>query len=78
MVIKKLFELFIWLKPGNFKPGIAPPLKAGQYNSKCKGLYLDIIDKCWRFFGMFTANVSIISQRILQRKMEQINQSRAA
>jgi transposase, IS5 family len=35
-------------------------------------------EKCWIFFGMLTANASIISQRILQRKMEQIIQSRAA
>jgi len=35
-------------------------------------------EKCWIFFGMLTANASIISQRIVQRKMEQINQSKAA
>lgn len=35
-------------------------------------------EKCWIFLGMLTANASIISQRILQRKMEQVNQSRAA
>jgi len=33
---------------------------------------------CWIFFGMLTANASIISQRILKRKMEQVAQSKAA
>lgn len=34
-------------------------------------------ERCWIFFGMLTANASIISQRILKRKMEQVNQSMA-
>jgi transposase, IS5 family len=35
-------------------------------------------EKCWIFFGMLTANASIISQRIVKRKTEQVNQSTAA
>jgi IS5 family transposase len=35
-------------------------------------------EKCWIFLGMLTANASIISQRILKSKTEQVNQSRAA
>lgn len=35
-------------------------------------------EKCWIFLGMHTANASIISQRILKRKMEQGSPSRAA
>jgi len=35
-------------------------------------------EKCWIFFGILTANASIISQRMLKRKMEQVGQSMAA
>ena len=35
-------------------------------------------EKCWIFFGMLTANASIISQRILKGKMEQASQAIAA
>jgi transposase, IS5 family len=35
-------------------------------------------EMCWIFFGMLTANASIISQRILKRKSEQASQSIAA
>lgn len=35
-------------------------------------------EKCWIFFGMLTANASIISQRILQHQTQQAGQSRAA
>jgi len=35
-------------------------------------------EKCWIFFGMLTANASIISQRILKRKKDENSQSRAA
>jgi IS5 family transposase len=35
-------------------------------------------EKCWIFFGILTANASIISQRMLKRKSEENNQSRAA
>jgi len=35
-------------------------------------------EKCWIFFGMHTANASIISQRILKRKMDQATQPIAA
>jgi len=35
-------------------------------------------EMCWIFFGILTANASIISQRILKRKAQQVNLSRAA